>query len=321
MRAVAKDASDRYSEEISATYSKLSTYTISFSEGHDDIEAVEGETVTLPTLADVGDYTFVGWSETEYTTEVLTATFIAPSEAYTATKNVLFYPVYSIPQRNTENKTASLSISDYAEVHSWTDGTQFGEVIINDVITAIASSTGIYTGSYYTSNKSWRFYESDNGTLTLTISEGTLGSVTFIFEAENYGTMTYNGNRYVSGTSIPLSGKSATFGVTHTKDNNKGKIQIKNIVLIPRTIILTLVLWMGWKFLLLLLHRMKAKSQFPQLIEFLLILLFWYVAQRQRSIRCVSVAQLMMFRGISCMWQRPKQKVMARLSSFLPRKD
>ena len=229
VKAVAKDASNQYSEEISATYSKLSTYTISFSEGHNDIEAVEGETVLLPTLANVGDYTFVGWSETDYTTEVLTATFIAPSEAYTATKNVLFYPVYSIPQRNTENKTASLSISDYAEVHSWTDGTQFGEVIINDVITAIASSTGIYTGSYYTSNKSWRFYESDNGTLTLTISEGTLGSVTFIFEAENYGTMTYNGNRYVSGTSIPLSGKSATFGVTHTKDNNKGKIQIKNI--------------------------------------------------------------------------------------------
>lgn len=229
VRAVAKDASDRYSEEISATYSKLSTYTISFSEGHDDIEAVQGETVMLPTLANVGNYTFVGWSETNYTTEVLTATFIVPSEAYTATKNVLFYPVYSIPQGNTENETASLSIPDYATAHSWENSNRYSEVIINDVITATTASNGIYTGSYYTSNNSWRFYESDNGTLTLSISEGTLVSAAFTFSVSNNGAITYNGSRYASGKKINLSGTRAEFGVTHTSGNKTGNIQITNI--------------------------------------------------------------------------------------------
>ena len=209
------------------------TYTISFSEGHDAMTADMGTSVTLPTLEDVGDYTFVGWSETDYTTEVPTATFITPSEAYTATKDVLFYPVYSIPQGNTENKTVSLSISDYATAHSWTNGIQYSEVNINDVITATAVSQGtgnnINTGRYYTSNHSWRFYESDNGTLTLSISQGTLVSATFTFEFENYGEMTYNGSSYSSETSIPLSGTSTTFGVTHTKESEKGKIQITKI--------------------------------------------------------------------------------------------
>ena len=205
------------------------TYTISFSEGHDNIVAELGETVTLPTLPNVGDYTFVGWSETDYTTEVTTATFIVPSEAYTATKNVLFYPVYSIPQGNTENETASLSIPDYATAHSWENLNRYEAVAINDFITATASLVGSYTGSYYTSNNSWRFYESDNGTLTLSISEGTLVSAAFTFSVSNNGAITYNGSRYASGKKINLSGTRAEFGVTHTSGNKTGNIQITNI--------------------------------------------------------------------------------------------
>ena len=205
------------------------TYTISFSEGHDNIVAELGETVTLPTLPNVGDYTFVGWSETDYTTEVTTATFIVPSEAYTATNNVLFYPVYSIPQGNTENETASLSIPDYATAHSWEDSNRYEAVAINDFITATASLVGSYTGSYYTSNNSWRFYESDNGTLTLSISEGTLVSAAFTFSVSNNGAITYNGSRYASGKKINLSGTRAEFGVTHTSGNKTGNIQITNI--------------------------------------------------------------------------------------------
>lgn len=204
-------------------------YTISFSEGHDVLTAVLGSSVTLPMLEDVGDYAFVGWSETDYSTEVSTATFITPSETYIATKDVLFYPVYSISTGETGNKTARLSILEYATAHSWNNSYQYETVAINDYITATASLDGTYTGSYYTSNNSWRFYESENGTLTLSISEGTLVSATFTFSISNKGAITYNGSHYASGKKINLSGTRAEFGVTHTSGNNKGIIQITNI--------------------------------------------------------------------------------------------
>lgn len=202
--------------------------TISFSGDHEDIEAELGETVILPTLPNVGDYIFVGWSETDYTTEVSSATFITPSESYLVAKDVLFYPVYSITQGNAENETASLPISDYATAHSWTNMTPYSKVVINDYITAVAL-TGSNTGKYYSSNNSWRFYESDNGTLTLSITQGTLVSATFTFTANNNGVMTYNNNSYASDKSIPLNGANATFGVAHSKGNNKGSVQITKI--------------------------------------------------------------------------------------------
>lgn len=46
---------------------------------------------------------------------------------------------------------------------------QIETVNLDDVVTLTAAKT---TGKYYTSNTSWRFYSSENATLTITVAEG-----------------------------------------------------------------------------------------------------------------------------------------------------
>lgn len=119
--------------------------------------------------------------------------------------------------------TVSTTISDYATAHNWVDATQYTTLKLDNNITLTANGSRD-TGKYYTSNKTWRFYHSESGTLTITAAEGcTLKSATLTFKPVNSGKLLFSGSEITSEASVTLSGTSATFSVS-TSSGTSGQI-------------------------------------------------------------------------------------------------
>ncbi len=124
----------------------------------------------------------------------------------------------------------TFNISDYASANNWTNGTAYSSANINTHLTATKGGTGD-NGKYYTSNSSWRFYEANDGSITISTNSGTLQSITFTYSKGNNGVLKYNNNGISSGTACSVSGTSATFTVSHSSGTKNGNVQITSITI------------------------------------------------------------------------------------------
>ena len=127
---------------------------------------------------------------------------------------------------------ASFSVATYATANSWSDGTAYSTVNYDSMISLVGKTNG-NNSKYYSSNKSWRHYEGDSGTITINAATGaTLTSATFTFSYANKGCLVYDDTNYNSGGEIDLSGlTSAVIGVGHTSGTKNGNVQITAIVI------------------------------------------------------------------------------------------
>lgn len=197
--------------KIEVFYAITNCYTVTLSDDENNplVEASAGAGVTLPTRDAIGSYTFAGWSETNVSTETTNTPTIIPAGAYQPKKDVTLYPVYTKTEGGgTVNKTASVTISDYATANNWSSGTQYTSVVLDDNINATAQGGG-NTGKYYTTGNSWRIYSSESGKLILTAAnDAEFTSATISF---SNSTLSYGGTNITSGTAVSLSGTSAVF--------------------------------------------------------------------------------------------------------------
>ena len=96
----------------------------------------------------------------------------------------------------------------YAKTQSWTNGTQYDQVVLDEVITANRIGTG-NNGKYYTD---WRFYTngSDAGSFSIDAAEGyELQSVTFTYTVSNSGALYMGETKLTSKTAVEVSGQKA----------------------------------------------------------------------------------------------------------------
>ena len=216
------DLSTSGTQTVTVTYSgKTTTYgitvserpkfTVTYSDGGSVTEESVGAGVTLASRSNVGEYTFLGWAESEVATE----TKVAPEYAtgtYHPADNITLYPVYKrtiVLESALPN--ATMTVAAYASANSWSNTTQYTTMNINDALTATASS-GTNTGKYYFSDNSWRMYSSESATLTIEAASGyQLTSVTLTYSE---GAFTYGGSAITSGSSVEVSGTSAVFVCT-----------------------------------------------------------------------------------------------------------
>lgn len=125
----------------------------------------------------------------------------------------------------------TLNFSDYATANSWVNETAYtGSISINSDV-SVSCVSGGNNGKYYTSNTSWRHYESNNGAITITTNSGTLNSITFTYANNNKGVLIYEGTNYATGTECTaVSGQTtATFTVGHSSGTKAGNVQIQTI--------------------------------------------------------------------------------------------
>lgn len=126
----------------------------------------------------------------------------------------------------------TLSIGDYAGSQDpvWANGTAHSSIIINSDLT-VTSVEGGNNGKYYTSNASWRHYENNNGAVTITTTNGTINSISFVYESGSNGVLKYGDIDVASGAlcTAVVGQTSATFNVSHSSGTNGGNVQIKSI--------------------------------------------------------------------------------------------
>lgn len=196
---------------VTYTPKVVTAYTVTLGDDNTPlIESAAGAGVTLPSRSALNGYDFAGWSATNVSTETTTAPTIIPAGSYTPTANITLYPVYTktIGGGSTTNKTASVTISDYATANNWSNGTKYSSVSLDDNITATASG-GNNTGKYYTTGNSWRIYSSESGKLVLKASNGAaFTSATISFSNSS---LSYGDKNITSGSAVSLSGTSAEF--------------------------------------------------------------------------------------------------------------
>jgi uncharacterized protein YjdB len=128
--------------------------------------------------------------------------------------------------------TISTMISDYATAHSWENGTKYASVSMDEAVTVTASNVGTYSSSYYTNGNDWRFYQTENPTITVSVPNGyVLDSVTFTYNSEKTGIiLDADKNTVTSGTAVALSGTNAAFTIGNSDSSvTKGQARITAI--------------------------------------------------------------------------------------------
>lgn len=198
-------------------------------------------TVTLPTSTDATiawtldgnaytDATLAITQTSEQQTMTLVATVSGEGVSLTKTFNI------SVDPKAAEGSTTvTVSIQDYMTANSWTNGTQYSTLTMDDNITVTANG-GQNTGKYYTSGYEWRMYQSDSGTITFTAAEGyTIASVKITYNISNTGVLVTNGTNVASGDLVTVNANTITFSVgnTGTATNGQAKITAIEVVYAP----------------------------------------------------------------------------------------
>ena len=245
LNSVSIDWETKTSGEPTTTYSNYMTtctpeeYTIEWSVNGKvayTTTVVEGEALVLPPEEPevCSGKVFMGWATT--------ATVNADGSAITWVKDTIvpesdntYYAVFAteiVDETNeTYTKTATVSIAEYAAANNWVNATKYKNVIIDQNITATATSTGSNTGNYYANDKNWRLYQSDkDATLTIGAAEGvTINNVIVTYSNSNSGVLTFNSNNIPSGTIVEVNAPSVTFGVGNTGTATNGQVRVTNI--------------------------------------------------------------------------------------------
>lgn len=219
--------------QVAATYVltlNATNGTVSASVGGSQVSSgasiAVGAEVTLDNTPNEGyafdSYDVYKTSDSSTKVNVSSSKFIMPDYAVTASAT------FAQGQEDTE---VTLIIKDYAEANSWVNGTAYTSVTIDSNITATGASGG-NNSKYYSSNESWRFYEGDSGTVTITASSGTIKSITFVYANGNSGVLKYGGVNKTSGTTVTINSNSAVFSVGHSSGTKNGNVQITSITVV-----------------------------------------------------------------------------------------
>ena len=178
-----------------------------------------GTSITLASAPSKTDYTFDGWSDG-------TTTYDA-GDSYTVNGDVTMTAQWT-ENADPSGITATLVIEDYADANNWTNGTQYTSAVVQPI--TFTASGGGNTGKYYTSGEEWRYYQSENASITISVPDGyTLVSVTPAFNVANTGVLKNGNNTIASGSTVAVSGTSVTFTVGNSGTATNGQVKFTRI--------------------------------------------------------------------------------------------
>lgn len=116
----------------------------------------------------------------------------------------------------------------YAKTNSWTNGTQYDQVVLDENITANRIGTG-NNGKYY---QDWRFYTtgSDDGSFSIDAAAGyELQSIKITWSAGNSGALYMGETKVTSNTAYEVSGQKVVFQCKNTNTATNGQAKVTKI--------------------------------------------------------------------------------------------
>lgn len=131
-----------------------------------------------------------------------------------------------------ETPSEDLITKNISEISGVTaNGTQVSTMKFDDVVTLTASDSG-NNGKVYSAGAEWRFYQSDNGTLTVTAKEGyTLEKIKVTYTNKNSGSLMIGNAALASDSIADVSGNSIVLTVGNTGEATNGQAKITAISL------------------------------------------------------------------------------------------
>lgn len=109
--------------------------------------------------------------------------------------------------------------------------TKVSTMKFDDVVTLTASESG-NNGKVYSSGAEWRFYQSDNGTLTVTAKEGyTLEKIKVTYTPSKSGVLMLGDAQLATDSIADVSGNSVVLSVGNTSTATNGQVRITAISL------------------------------------------------------------------------------------------
>ena len=187
---------------ITINFEAIPTYTVTLGDNNSTLTETYGSAgVTLPSRNDIGSYAFVGWSETNVTSETTTTPTIIPFGTYHPTGNVTFYPIYT----KTESSGASPSAfavgdtGDFAIVSAEQSGKYYA------LPTNPTVSNGKITAQEITVSET-------NGVKYITHANAT--GFTWTIASATNGYKLYDGSKYIYHSNGGSSGTNLTYGTS-----------------------------------------------------------------------------------------------------------
>ena len=125
--------------------------------------------------------------------------------------------------------TVDVVIKNYADANSWSNGTKYTTITLDENITASVTG-GTNTGRYYTDGNEWRLYQSETPKLTFTAQSGyVLNSITVTYAVKNTGVLLNGTDQVASGTAVSVNGSSHEFSVGNTGTATNGQVKVTAI--------------------------------------------------------------------------------------------
>lgn len=125
--------------------------------------------------------------------------------------------------------STTVCIEGYATSNSWVNGTAYSSVTIDSNV-SVTGAGGGNNKKYYTADKTWRFYENNSGSFTISASSGTIKAIIILYKNDNNGVLVYSENSVPSGTEVSINSGSATFTVSHSSGDTAGAVRITRII-------------------------------------------------------------------------------------------
>ena len=185
-------------------------------------DLVAGKGMKIVWEVTVDDVTKTVEAIAEYVTEA--------GKAYTFTAVEVKDEEY-VEEETFVDATTSVVIADYAAANGWVNEKRYESININAVVTAMAAyKTGAqYTANFYSNGNNWRFYQTEEATLTISAGNYNIVSVKITYAAEKTGSLTLNGENVASATVVNVGAPSVTFGVGNTGTATNGQARVSAI--------------------------------------------------------------------------------------------
>ena len=151
-------------------------------------------------------------------------TFTVSAQTYTYTINVT-------QDAKVTGTSVSVNIGTYATANSWANNTKYTSLTIDSNVSASVSG-GSNSGKYYTSGNEWRFYQTENPTLTINAGTHTISSVTVTYSISNTGVLKHGGDNVASGSTVSVGASSVSFSVGNTGSATNGQVKITAITVV-----------------------------------------------------------------------------------------
>jgi hypothetical protein len=125
-----------------------------------------------------------------------------------------------------------VNIGEYATASGWIGNRKNSTVNASDIITVTASD-GTNTGKYYSGDSTWRLFQSESATLTISAAEGkTILAVKIRYTYSSGGALFASGASILDGELLAVNASSVTLDVGSTNGSTSGIIKITDMEIV-----------------------------------------------------------------------------------------